>query len=355
MVIDNFNSIHKDKNILVTGHTGFKGSWLTMWLHKLNANVTGLSLNPEGEFSHWKDIKLKNINSHIGDIKDFKTVKDILLKTDPEIIFHLAAQPLVKRSYEFPIETWQTNVIGTINLLEASRQLKNLKSIIIITSDKCYENLETNIPFKETDRIGGFDPYSSSKAAVEILVKSYQKSFFDNKGPSIATARAGNVIGGGDWSDDRLIPDLIRSLMNRREILIRYPNATRPWQHVLDCLYGYLKLSEMMLNKKRYYGAFNFGPDFSSNKSVEDILIRMKNYWPNISWKTQKNAMNYESELLSLNSDKARTELNWKPILNLNNSIKLTIEWYKEFNKNNIISFKQLSEYTHLLSEKNEN
>ena len=346
MVLDNFNKVFENKRILITGHTGFKGSWLSMWLDQLNANITGLSLNPTEEFSHWKDIRIKNIKSNIGDIRDFEFTNDVLTKSDPEIIFHLAAQPLVKKSYDYPLETWQTNVLGTANLLEISRKLKNLKSIIIITSDKCYENLETNKLYKETDRLGGFDPYSSSKAAVEILVNSFQKSFFNSKNISLTTARAGNVIGGGDWSENRLIPDLIKSVINKEQLLIRYPKATRPWQHVLDCIYGYLKLSEATLNKKIYSGSYNFGPELSSNKNVEEVLEKMKKYWPNISWKTEKNIVKYESKLLNLDSQKAFKELDWKPILNLDQSIELTAEWYKEYNYENVISLKQLSNYT---------
>jgi len=346
MVLDNFNKVFENKKILITGHTGFKGSWLSMWLDQLNADITGLSLNPTEEFSHWKDIQIKNIKSNIGDIRDFAFTSDVLTKSDPEIIFHLAAQPLVKKSYDYPLETWQTNVLGTANLLEISRKLKNLKSIIIITSDKCYENLETNRLYKETDRLGGFDPYSSSKAAVEILVNSFQKSFFKSNNVSVTTARAGNVIGGGDWSENRLIPDLIKSVFNKEELLIRYPKATRPWQHVLDCIYGYLKLSEAVLDKKVYSGAYNFGPELSSNKNVEEILKKMKKYWPNITWKNEKNIVKYESKLLNLDSQKAFKQLNWKPILNLDQSIELTAEWYKEYNYKNIISLEQLSNYT---------
>ena len=350
MVLDNFNKVFENKRILITGHTGFKGSWLSMWLDQLNADITGLSLNQTEEFSHWEDIRLKNIKSNIGDIRDFEFTSNVLTKSDPEIIFHLAAQPLVKKSYDYPLETWHTNVLGTANLLEISRKLKNLKSIIIITSDKCYENLETDKVYKETDRLGGFDPYSASKAAVEILVNSFQKSFFNFKNISITTARAGNVIGGGDWSEDRLIPDLIKSVIKKEDLLIRYPKATRPWQHVLDCIYGYLKLSETILNKKIYSGAYNFGPELSSNKNVEEILEKMKKYWPNISWKTEKNIVKYESKLLNLDSQKAFKELNWKPILNLDQSIELTVEWYKEYNYKNIISLEQLSNYTNKIN-----
>ncbi len=350
MVIDNFNSFYKNSRTFITGHTGFKGSWLSLWLTNLKSKVSGFSLAPK-EISHWNDLKLSQVKSYIGDLKDYDHIENSLIKSDPEIIFHLAAQPLVRESYRTPIETWETNVIGTANLLQASRKLKNLKVIVIITSDKCYENMEEDRGYVEDDILGGYDPYSSSKAATEILVSSFRRSFFSEpKSPRLVTARAGNVVGGGDWSEDRLIPDVIRNSKMRDPLLIRYPESTRPWQHVLDCSYGYLKLAKTLANNKKIKNnAFNFGPPKSSNAKVEDILEIMKSFWSEITWKIDSESNPHEAGFLYLNSSLSNDILNWHPVLSLEDTLRITIDWYKKHDKNITYSKDQLYEYTEML------
>lgn len=280
-----------------------------------------------------------------------------MLKANPEIVFHLAAQPLVRESYETPIETWETNVIGTANLLQACRKLDNLKAIIVITSDKCYKNIEINKGYKESDPLGGHDPYSSSKAAVEFLVSSFRKSFFlDADSPRLVTARAGNVIGGGDWSKNRLIPDVVRSSISGNPLSIRYPNSTRPWQHVLDCNYGYLQLAMKLLSESSVKeNAFNFGPSQNSNATVEDILIKIKSFWTSIKWELDDKTNPHEAGFLYLDSSLSNNVLNWKPVLNLENTLKMTIDWYKNHHEDIICSKDQLSLYTKLLKDSAKN
>jgi CDP-glucose 4,6-dehydratase len=352
MVIDNFNSVFKNTNTFITGHTGFKGSWLAFWLSNLHANVSGLSLEAEKD-SHWNDLSMSIVNDNIGDIRNYNFVEDCLLKANPEIVFHLAAQPLVRQSYETPIETWETNVIGTANLLHACRKLDSLKAIIVITSDKCYENTEIDKGYKENDRLGGHDPYSSSKAAVEVLVSSFRRSYFSAaESPRLVTARAGNVVGGGDWSKNRLIPDVVRSSVLGDPLSIRYPKSTRPWQHVLDCNYGYLQLAMRLLSDSSFKeNAFNFGPSQNSNATVEEILITIKSFWSSIKWELDDQINPHEAGFLYLDSSLSRDVLNWKPILNLENTLRMTIDWYKNHNKDIICSKNQLSEYTELLQD----
>lgn len=356
MVIDNFNSVFKNTNTFITGHTGFKGSWLTLWLSNLHSNISGLSLEAEAN-SHWNDLEISIVNNNIGDIGDYDFVEESLLRANPEIIFHLAAQPLVRESYKTPIETWKTNVIGTANLLQASRKLNDLKAIVVITSDKCYENIEIDKGYKEDDILGGHDPYSSSKAAVEVLVSSFRRSYFsDVNSPRLVTARAGNVVGGGDWSKNRLIPDLIRSAVEGNPMLIRYPNSTRPWQHVLDCNYGYLQLAMKIASSLSVKeNAFNFGPSQKSNAKVEEILKKIKSFWPSINWELDDQGNPHEAGFLYLDSSLSRDVLNWKPILNLENTLKMTIDWYKNYNEDIISSRNQLSEYTKLLQDSSKN
>lgn len=351
MVIDNFHSVFKNTRTFITGHTGFKGSWLSLWLSNLESDVSGLSLPPR-EMSHWNDIDLSSVKSFIGDLRDYDFTEKALLDSDPEIIFHLAAQPLVRESYNLPIETWKTNVIGTANLLQACRKLNNLKVIVIITSDKCYENIEVDKGYKEDDPLGGHDPYSASKAATEILVSSFRRSFFSSKGsPRLVTARAGNVVGGGDWADNRLIPDIFKNFKKEEPLLIRYPKSTRPWQHVLDCNYGYLQLAKcLVLNDGIKENSFNFGPPKSSNAKVEDILIMIKSFWSEIEWKYDSNVNLHEAGFLYLDSALSNQTLKWNPILNLQDTLKMTVEWYKNHNQNIICSKEQLSQYTDLLS-----
>ena len=350
MVIDNFNSVYKNTRTFITGHTGFKGSWLSLWLTKLESQVSGLSLEPK-HISHWNDLQLSSVKSYLGDLRNYKYTEKTLLEADPEIIFHLAAQPLVRESYKLPLETWETNVIGTANLLQASRKLKNLKAIIVITSDKCYENMEIDRGYTEDDTLGGHDPYSSSKAATEVLVSSFRRSFYaSSESARLVTARAGNVVGGGDWSENRLIPDIIRNSKKEDPLLIRYPKSTRPWQHVLDCNYGYLLLAKnLIIDKNLKNNAFNFGPPKSSNARVEDILTIIKSLWSDVDWKYDNESNLHEAGFLYLDSSLANDVLNWNPILNLEQTLKMTIEWYKNHSKNTVSSSEQLAQYTELL------
>jgi len=357
MVAKCFNDVFKGRNILVTGHTGFKGSWLSLWLSSLGGNVTGLSLEPNTNPSHWELLKLNSVKEFIGDIRDKDFVSKVLESSHPEIIFHLAAQPLVRDSYLDPELTWSTNVIGTLNLLEASRKLDNLLAILIVTTDKCYENKELNAPYSEQDQLGGYDPYSASKAAVELLVSSHRRSFYTSKvSPHIASARAGNVIGGGDWSKDRLVPDLIRSLGSSNKLVVRYPDSTRPWQHVLDCLSGYLLLAEKLIMEDDFSESWNFGPDINDTATVRDVLDKLQSFWPELNWKLDNIDNPHEANLLQLNSLKARSILGWEQILSLDESLKMTSDWYSSYlNNKEIISVQQLNEYQNLAKKKSAN
>ena len=344
--------IYNNKRVLITGHTGFKGSWLCLWLKHLGAKISGVALKPDTKPNHWELLNL-DVDSSIQDIRDKFALSDLVNSYNPEIIFHLAAQPLVRRSYTEPLNTWETNVLGTVNLLDICRNLSDLKAVIVITTDKCYRNLETSKPYSESDPLGGNDPYSASKAATEMVVESYRKSFFNNKNDAlIASARAGNVIGGGDWSVDRLIPDIIRSFDNNSPLQIRNPNATRPWQHVLEPLYGYLLLGEKLIHgEKKFARPWNFGPKAELNISVNSILEYFKKQFPELNWEIQSKDQPYESQLLSLDSSMAREKLSWSSVLDIEKTIKMTADWYKVHKEEKqILSKKQISEYSSLLS-----
>ena len=331
-----FQKHFKNKKVLITGHTGFKGSWLTLWLNQMGAKVYGISDNYPKKNNHFFDLKLsKNIKNYKIDICDLNKLKKIVLKTKPEYIFHLAAQSLVKKSYNFPMRTFNTNAIGTLNLLESIRYLKNKCNVVLITSDKSYKNFEINRGYKEDDILGGEDPYSSSKACAELIIKTYLNNFINKKNINVAIARAGNVIGGGDWSDDRIIPDSVKSWFKGKKALIRNPHSTRPWQFVLEVLRGYLLLA-IKLNadtKKKLFGeAFNFGPNSKQNKSVISLIVEIKKNWKSISWHKSKVKQTLkESKLLKLNSNKAKNMLNWYPFINFKDTIKFTILWYKNY------------------------
>ena len=340
---------YKNKRILVTGHTGFKGSWLTNCLLLFGAKVYGYSLNDDKKENYKKICNYKKVNNTFNDILNYKTLKNTIHKIKPDIIFHLAAQPLVSISYKRPYETIQTNLIGSLNLMEICRDIKNLKALILITSDKCYENIEIKRGYKETDRLGGYDPYSSSKASTEIIFNSYLKSKFFKK-TGVATTRAGNVIGGGDWSDDRIIPDSIKSILNKTKLTIRNPNSTRPWQHVLEPISGYLKLAvKLVKNPKKYSGAWNFGPLTNETMNVREV-VRLLFYKLGFKENLIVKKSNFkEANLLKLNSNKAYKYLNWNNKWKMRESIKQTAIWYKNFllNKKNIkkITEKQIQVY----------
>jgi CDP-glucose 4,6-dehydratase len=342
-----FEDVYKNRRVLLTGHTGFKGSWLALWLKHLGAKITGLGLTPDSTPSHWDLLNL-DIDDRRVDVRDFKAVSDVVNLSSPEIVFHLAAQPLVRRSYKDPLETWSTNVIGTANILEACRQTSGVRAIVVVTTDKCYENQQKKFSYREEDRLGGRDPYSASKASAELVVASYRNSFFDHKsGPLLASARAGNVIGGGDWSEDRLIPDLVRAINKEEMLKIRYPKATRPWQHVLESLSGYLCLGQKLLEgKKEFAEAWNFGPDDKENLTVEMILFRLKEQWSSVDWQVIDSPQFHEEKLLQLNSNKAFQILNWRPVWSLQQGLSATVEWYKaNLERNVILSLEQLQQY----------
>ena len=354
--------IFRNSRVIVTGHTGFKGSWLTAWLKQLGAKVMGISLDPPTYPSHFGASKINlGIKDVRLDIRNGAKLEKKITTFKPNFVFHLAAQSLVGLSYKNPTITWQTNVFGTLNVLESLRKLKNVSNVVIITSDKCYFNREIHYGYKETDILGGKDPYSSSKASTELLVKSYISSFFSSNETKIriATARAGNVIGGGDWANNRIIPDCVRAWSKNKKAELRNPNATRPWQHVLEAVGGYLCLAiNLRFNKHLHGEAFNFGPNLSREYSVFELVKTMGVYWKNISWKLIPKSRKkfYESELLRLNCNKAKKILKWKNILKFNETVEMVARWYRSYYENpkNIdkITRKQIGEYEKLLKKR---
>lgn len=342
-----FDDIYRGKNVLVTGHNGFKGTWLSLWLSRLGADITGISLPPEQPDNHLDLLKLDIKNYH-QDVRDPDGIKRLFKKASPEIVFHLAAQPLVRSSYEDPLKTWSTNVMGTANVLDACRDTPSVNAIVVVTSDKCYENKESLRGYKENDRLGGHDPYSASKAGTELVVSSYRNSFFNTPtAATLATVRAGNVIGGGDQSKDRLIPDIVRSIIHKTLLKIRYPKATRPWQHVLEPLSGYLMLGQKLFEgDRRYAGAWNFGPDKSGNQTVEWVLKKTKEFWPAFEWQNSKKQQLHEANLLQLDSSKAKNDLGWNPVFTLEDALFETMEWYRQWHvKSCVITNHQLDTY----------
>ncbi len=335
----NFNNIYRGKKVLVNGHTGFKGSWLSIWLRELGAEVIGYSLDPYTEKDNFNLSKLsEKILDIRGDIRDRKYLREVFEKYQPEIVFHLAAQPLVRLSYDIPVETYETNVMGTINILEEIRNSKSVKVGILITTDKCYENKEQIWGYRENEAFGGYDPYSSSKGACEIAIHSWIKSFFnpkdyDKHGKSIASVRAGNVIGGGDWAKDRIVPDCIRALEENKDIEIRSPKSIRPWEHVLEPLSGYLLLGQKMLEEPtKYCEGWNFGPTLDAIVNVWEVASNIVKFYGKGKLKDISNPNDlHEAKLLLLDITKARFELGWKPTLTIEQSIELTVDWYKRY------------------------
>ena len=330
-----FGGFYKNKKIFVTGHTGFKGSWLALWLKSLGAEVYGYSLEPNTEPSMFNELKIseKIDKSFIGNILDTKNLEKMMSEVKPDIVFHLAAQPLVRLSYSEPKLTYETNVIGTLNVLETARKCSFVKAFVNVTTDKCYENKEVQTGYREDDSLGGYDMYSSSKACVEIMSSAFRRSFLNSEGSmSMATARAGNVIGGGDWAQDRLIPDCIRAINSGRKIEIRNPASVRPWQFILEPLCGYLLLGQKLYDEgKKYAESFNFGPFQDSVMSVEDVAKRVIKYYNKGEIVIKKNDELHEAGLLILNPEKAQKALGWKPVYDTETAIQKTVEWYKKF------------------------
>lgn len=346
------NKYFKNKKIVVTGHTGFKGSWLTLSLKNLGANILGISKNVPTNPSNFQASKIKNeVKSKKLDIRNLKMLRKVIKKFEPDIIFHLAAQSLVSISHENPKETWETNLIGTLNILEILRDTKKNTVVVIITSDKAYKNIEKKEGYKETDILAGIDPYSASKSSAEIAIKSYFDCFLkDKKNIKLGVARAGNVIGGGDWSKDRLIPDCVRSWSRNKIVRIRNPYSTRPWQHVLEAVWGYILFSYKLKTVGKLNGqAFNFGPNDKKNYNVIELLNMMQKNWKNVRYSIKKSKKFKESNLLKLNCNKAKKYLGWKNILKFNDNIKLTAEWYQSFysEKGRIreLSLRQIEDY----------
>jgi CDP-glucose 4,6-dehydratase len=328
------------KNIFLTGHTGFKGGWLAVWLSSMGAKVTGYSLPPNTEPNLYSAAKIKSIceRSNFGDIRNLEQLKFALAQSNPEVVIHMAAQPLVRYSYDNPVETYSTNVMGTVHVLEAVRACESVKAVIVVTSDKCYENKGWLWGYRETDSIGGYDPYSNSKGCTELVVSAYCQSFFPehaflSHGVGIATGRAGNVIGGGDWSSDRLIPDAIKAFRANKPLMIRNPKAVRPWQHVLEPLSGYLVLAQSLYEHgASFNGGWNFGPrdvDMRSVREVIDLLI--KQWGHSAAWLQDGQEQPHEAHLLKLDCTKARQLLGWKSVWSLEESVKSTLNWHHAF------------------------
>ena len=345
-MVDIFDGFYSGKKVLVTGHTGFKGSWLSIWLNELGANVVGVGLDPSSDKDNYV---LSRVDSRIEsdlrvDIRDLNALKKVIEEYRPEIVFHLAAQPLVRVSYEKPVETYQTNVMGTINLMEAIRSTDSVRSAVMVTTDKCYENREQLTGYKEDDPLGGYDPYSSSKGACEIAIQSWRRSFFNpadfgvKHHVSLASVRAGNVIGGGDWAKDRLVPDCIRSLEAGLPIKIRSPKSVRPWEHVLEPLSGYMLLARMMYEyPTEYCEGWNFGPEPDSVKTVWDISSAIINsYGSGELIDISDVDAPHEAKLLLLDITKAKSRLGWRPRLNADQCIALCVDWYRRYRTDSV-------------------
>jgi len=357
--LDRVFSVYKGKTVLVTGHTGFKGSWLTVWLSLLGAKVVGVSNGLPSEPCNYEGCRISEfVDNHTLDIRDSPSLRDLVIRTQPDFVFHLAAQALVRSSYDNPLETISTNVMGSANLLDALRTLENPVSAVMITSDKAYHNKEWVWGYRETDRLGGKDPYSASKGMAELAIRSYVDSCFDNKDSNVRVGitRAGNVIGGGDWAADRIVPDCIRAWALNKAVDIRSPKSTRPWQHVLEPLSGYLVLGAQLFQRPDKHGqAYNFGPPAHQNHPVSELINQMGKYWNHVRWNDVSTSQKHvqEAGLLKLNCDKALSDLSWLPALQFQETVRLTIEWYKTYYQNpkeSMYEFtiKQIKHYTNL-------
>ena len=332
----------KGKKVLVTGHTGFKGSWLSLWLQSMGADVTGYALAPPTQPCLFDILNVaQGITSIRADVRNLEQLEAVIVEHEPEIIFHLAAQPLVRHSYEHPVETYSTNVMGTVNVLEAVRRSESVRVVVSITSDKCYENKEWLWGYREDERLAGRDPYSSSKSCAELVISTYRRSYFapdahEHHGVGLASTRAGNVIGGGDWAKDRLIPDIVNALIENRPVVIRSPNAIRPWQHVLEPLNGYLRLAEKLwTHGPQFAQAWNFGPNSGDAKTVSWIVNYLTGFWgEGASWELDSAQHPHEDNYLKLDCSKAKSLLGWAPKLRLSTTLEWIVEWYRAYQQN---------------------
>ncbi len=339
-----FGGIYKGKKVLITGHTGFKGSWLAYWLHRLGAEVHGIALDPPTDPDHFSSLKLP-IDSSITDITHKEELEAVITRIDPGIIFHLAAQPIVRKSFEQPYETYMTNIMGTVNVLDVCRKLPSVKALVNVTSDKCYDNREWIWGYREDEPMGGKDPYSSSKGCSELVTAAFRHSYFrpDMFGNThhllIASARAGNVIGGGDWAADRIVPDLVKAAASKTTLFLRYPGATRPWQHVLEPLSGYLTLGWKLLEGNSGFAhGWNFGPDIRNNVAVIDLVKEAASVWPSLQFDFEKKPQPHEAGYLMLDSTMAKKILRWEPVWDFRTTVKRTIEWYLGYYENSFIN-----------------
>lgn len=343
------------KKVLLTGHTGFKGSWASLWLTQLGARVTGYALTPPTNPSLFQEAGISEIiDSRIGDVRDLENIKKVTAEVKPEIIIHMAAQPLVRYSYQNPVETYMTNVMGVVHVLEAARASGSVTGVLNVTSDKCYENTERTEGYREDEPMGGHDPYSNSKGCSELVTSAYRKSFFEKEGIFLASGRAGNVIGGGDWADDRLVPDIVRSVLNKQVLQIRNPNSLRPWQHVLEPVGGYLRLIEKLGSEgKDFSQGFNFGPKANESCDVVNIISIMNTFWNNqIKYEIIKSETQpHEAHLLKLDCTKADKLLNWRPRWNINQALEKTVQWNLERLENRTIQDLCLRQISHYLRD----
>ena len=327
----------KDKKVFLTGHTGFKGSWLSLWLSSMGAKVSGYALAPNTTPSLFNVLDIDSLveTSHIADIRDLPTLQKAMTQAKPDVVIHMAAQPLVRYSYANPVETYATNVMGTVHVLESTRRIESARATVVVTTDKCYENREREAGYREDEAMGGFDPYSSSKGCAELVTSAYRQSYFTNstQGNQIASARAGNVIGGGDWSEDRLIPDAIRAFEASQPLMIRNPLATRPWQHVLEPLSGYLILAQALYGRGSVFAsAWNFGPNDDDNRSVQEVAELMISQWDKTArWEKEGSEQPHEAHLLKLDCSKARSQLGWIPKWNLEFATQKIVQWQKAY------------------------
>ncbi len=353
-------SFWKGKRVFLTGHTGFKGSWLCLWLSELGAVVKGYALAPNTTPNLYEEARIaEKVDSEIGDVRDLEKLQASMLKFNPDVLIHMAAQPLVRLSYKEPVETYDVNVMGTVKVLEAARYCDNLKSIVSVTTDKCYENKEWAWGYREDEAMGGHDPYSNSKGCAELVISAYRRSFLEGKGVGLASARAGNVIGGGDWSDDRLIPDILRAFENDLPVIIRNPKSTRPWQHVLEPLSGYLVLAQELYKAPQEFAeGWNFGPNDEDVKPVDWILDKMAESWQgNAHWQLDENMHPHEAGFLKLDISKVRSRLNWHPTWSLNETLKLITNWHQAWlNKEDMQYFclNEINEYYRVMKNEND-